>query len=101
MQLPAVVLCLEAAEVTGNPAVLEALGQALKGGCNMVVLGDSTGNAATMYDAALKVQEALRGRAALLLVDRTDIALAIGATGVLLTSQGGLCRTPPASLHAS
>jgi len=34
------------------------------------------------------LKETLRGRAALLLVDRTDIATAAEADGVLLTNQG-------------
>lgn len=88
VQLPAVVLQLEASKVLADGAALDTLSQALQGGCNMVVLWDSNANAAAMYDAALRVQEALRARAPLLLVDRTDIALAIGAQGVLLTDQG-------------
>ncbi len=89
MQLPAVVLQIEASKVLADPELISLVGQALQGGCNMVVLRDSTSNAAAMYDAALRVQEVLRGRAALVLVDRTDIALAINAQGVLLTDQGG------------
>ncbi|KAG2422345.1 hypothetical protein HXX76_016105 [Chlamydomonas incerta] len=88
VQLPAVVLQLDASKVLADGAALDTLGQALQGGCNMVVLWDSNANAAAMYDAALRVQEALRARAPLLLVDRTDIALAIGAQGVLLSDQG-------------
>ena len=34
------------------------------------------------------LKETLRGRAALLLVDRTDVATAAEADGVLLTNQG-------------
>lgn len=88
VQLPAVVLQIEASKVLADPELISLVGQALQGGCNMVVLRDSTSNAAAMYDAALRVQEVLRGRAALVLVDRTDIALAINAQGVLLTDQG-------------
>ncbi|GLC54198.1 hypothetical protein PLESTB_000834000 [Pleodorina starrii] len=88
VQLPAVALQIEAARVLSDAAVMEVISQSLQGGCNMVVLWDSNANAAAMYDAALRIQELLRGRAALLLVDRTDIALAVGAQGVLLTDQG-------------
>ena len=42
------------------------------------------------YEAACLLKETLRGRAALLLVDRTDIATAAEADGVLLSDQGGL-----------
>ncbi|KAG2490542.1 hypothetical protein HYH03_010936 [Edaphochlamys debaryana] len=88
VQLPAVVLQVDASQVLADPGTIDAIGQALQGGCNMVVLSDSASNAAAMYDAALRVQEVIRGRAQLLLVDRTDIALAISAQGVLLTDQG-------------
>ncbi|GFR42465.1 hypothetical protein Agub_g3373, partial [Astrephomene gubernaculifera] len=88
VQLPAVVLQVEASQVLSDPAMTVVINQALQGGCNMLVLWDSQSNAAAMYDAALRIQDLLRGRAALLLVDRTDIALAIGAQGVLLTDQG-------------
>ena len=43
------------------------------------------------YEAACLLKETLRGRAALLLVDRTDIATAAEADGVLLSDQGGIC----------
>lgn len=89
VQLPAVVIQLEAQQVLADPSVLESLGEALRGGCNAVVLWDETNaGAAVLYDAALRIQEVLRGRAALLLVDRTDIATAVAAEGVVLTDQG-------------
>ncbi|PNG99562.1 Thiamine-phosphate synthase, partial [Tetrabaena socialis] len=88
VQLPAVILQIEASQLVSDASAIDLIGQALQGGCNMVVLWDSASNASALYDAALRVQEVLRGRAALLLVDRTDIALAIGAQGVLLTDQG-------------
>ncbi|EFJ53019.1 hypothetical protein VOLCADRAFT_120148 [Volvox carteri f. nagariensis] len=87
VQLPAVALQVEASKVLSDAALPDAMSQALQGGCNMIVLWDSNANAASMYDAALRIQDLLRGRAALLLVDRTDIALAVGAQGVLLTNQ--------------
>lgn len=46
------------------------------------------GHLDVMTQAAVKLKELLRGRAVLLLVDRTDIASAAGAEGVLLTDQG-------------
>ncbi|GLI66055.1 hypothetical protein VaNZ11_009770 [Volvox africanus] len=88
VQLPAVALQVEASKVLSDANVADIISQALQGGCNMVVLWDSNSNAAAMYDAALRIQELLRGRAPLLLVDRTDVALAVGAQGVLLTNQG-------------
>lgn len=49
------------------------------------------GGGAQLYEAAIELREALRGRAALLVVDRTDIVDAAQADGVLLSPQG----TPP------
>lgn len=51
------------------------------------------GQAATdTFAAAVKLRELLRDRAALLIVDRTDLAVAAEADGVMLTAQG-LCGT--------
>lgn len=41
-----------------------------------------------LYEAAVKLKEVLRGRAALLLTDRADIATAVAAEGVVLSDQG-------------
>lgn len=41
-----------------------------------------------MYDAGIKLKELIRGRALLLILNRTDIADAIDATGVALTADG-------------
>lgn len=46
-----------------------------------------TGGAQEVYEAALKVKEMLRGRAELLLLDRSDLAGAVGA-GVIMSSRG-------------
>ena len=45
---------------------------------------------AELYDAACQLREALRGRAILLIEDRTDIVDAAEADGVVL-SQRGAC----------
>lgn len=52
----------------------------------MLAEDDSGGSA--LYDAACRLKELLRGRAALLVVDRTDIVDAAEADGVLLSSRG-------------
>ena len=44
--------------------------------------------AGSLYEASIAVKEALRGRALLFIVDRTDIAVASEADGVLLTESG-------------
>ena len=49
---------------------------------------DGGGSGGQLYEAACRVREALRGRAALLVVDRTDIVDAAEADGVLLSPKG-------------
>lgn len=88
VELPALMLHVEAANVQKDDVLTEALSKAVSGGANSVVLWEGGAGAAALYDAALKLKEVLRGRANLLLVDRTDIAIAAAAEGVLLTDQG-------------
>ena len=57
---------------------------------------DSGGSGGQLYEAACRVREALRGRAALLVVDRTDIVDAAEADGVLLSPKGVLRLVPRA-----
>ena len=49
---------------------------------------DGGGSGGQLYEAACQVREALRGRAVLLIVDRTDIVDAAEADGVLLSPKG-------------
>lgn len=90
VELPALMLHVEAAAVTKDDVLSGDINKAISGGANSVVLWEGGAGAAALYDAALKLKEVLRGRANLLLVDRTDIAIAAGAEGVLLTDQGVL-----------
>lgn len=56
-----------------------------------MLLADNSGNdGAALYDAACKLKEQLRGRAVLLIADRTDIVDAAEADGVILSSKGAL-----------
>lgn len=50
--------------------------------------GLSHAGGAELYEAALLLKEVLRGRAVLLIQDRTDIAGAAEADGVVLSSRG-------------
>lgn len=43
---------------------------------------------AELYEAAIKLKDLIRGRAVLLISDRTDIANAVEADGVSLTNKG-------------
>ncbi|KAL4458908.1 hypothetical protein ABPG75_013773 [Micractinium tetrahymenae] len=86
VQLPALFLSVTAAEALDD-AGAEAVSAAVAGGATAVVLqqGDSAGE---LYAAAVRLKELLRGRAALLIADRTDIVEAAGADGALLTAAG-------------
>ena len=43
---------------------------------------------AELYEAGVKLKEMIRGRAALLIANRTDIVDAVEADGVTLTARG-------------
>jgi hypothetical protein len=71
------------------------ISDAVSAGATAVILCEGVGvdglrggGANALYGAACLLREMLRGRAALLLVDRTDVATAAEADGVLLTDQG-------------
>ncbi len=67
----------------------DTVSRVVAAGVTAVVLQDpEAGSASTLYEAAVKLKELLRGRAALLLVDRTDIVQASDADGVLLSDKG-------------
>ena len=89
VQLPALILQFTSQEVLQQPEVSRQIDEAAAGGASGVLLSDVSGSGgAELYEAALKVKELLRGRAVLLLADRTDIVGAAEADGVLLGSQG-------------
>jgi thiamine monophosphate synthase len=89
VKLPALMLQVDADSVLKDPSVLPDIGEAVAAGATAIILSEGVSSGASvLYDAACALKEALRGRAALLLVDRTDIASAAEADGVLLTDQG-------------
>lgn len=89
MVLPALMLQVEASDVLESPTLNDALAKALTAGATGVLLAEGRGaGASALYEAAVKLKALLRGRAALLVFDRIDIAQAADADGVLLTPQG-------------
>ena len=89
VKLPACILKVAATEVLQEQQFSEALSSATAGGITGVLLADSSGNdGAALYEAACKLKEQLRGRAVLLIADRTDIVDAAEADGVILSSKG-------------
>mmetsp|Transcript_35342 Transcript_35342/g.89478 ORF Transcript_35342/g.89478 Transcript_35342/m.89478 type:complete len:1026 (-) Transcript_35342:222-3299(-) len=87
--LPALMLQVDATELLASSGMADAISKAIGSGATAVVLTEARGaGGSALYEAAVKLKELLRGRAALLVVDRMDIAQAADADGVLLTSQG-------------
>lgn len=93
VKLPALFLCVDADSVLQDPDTLPSISQAVAAGATAVLLSESPASGASaLYDAACALRGTLRGRASLLLMDRTDIATAAEADGVVLTEQGAVCR---------
>jgi Thiamine monophosphate synthase len=84
---PALLLEVDAAQVLVDDKLSSELSEAISSGLNLVLLS-ARGDDGPLYDAALKLKEQLRDRVQLLIRDRVDIALAVGAGGVLLSSTG-------------
>ncbi|MBI4310208.1 MAG: thiamine phosphate synthase [Chloroflexi bacterium] len=79
------VLCLVTDPAYGGPDALAAkVAAAVEGGVAMVQLRDKDMPAGRLYELALKLRRATAGRAAFVVNDRLDIALACGADGVQL-----------------
>jgi hypothetical protein len=93
VDLPALMVEADAAAFEKNSeALLADVNAAVTAGATAVVLGVGSGGgggAAALYEAAVALKALLRGRAALLLLDRTDIATAVEADGVVLSPAGG------------
>lgn len=92
MDLPALLVSVQAGAIldsSESAQLLAQINEAVTAGATAVVL-DGSDNAAVLYEAAVKLKELLRERAALLLMDRLDIAAAVGAEGVVLSPTGVL-----------
>ena len=86
VQLPALFLVVQAEDAS---SAVQVIGAAIEGGVTgFVVAGSSSGNTSALYEAAMMLKEALRGRAMLLIEDRTDVADAVGADGTILSTSG-------------
>lgn len=93
VQLPALMLAVNAADVLDPDQLagtLDDVGAAVAAGATAVVLsqGGDGGGGGELYEASVRLKDLLRGRAALLIADRTDIVDASGADGALLTRAG-------------
>ena len=89
VKLPACILHVTAQDVLQQDNFDEFLSKAIGGGITGVLLTDVSGSdGAALYEVAGKIKAQLRGRALLLIADRTDIADAAEADGVVLSSKG-------------
>ena len=89
VKLPACILKIAATEVLQEQGLQDILSSATAGSITGVLLTDTSGSdGAALYEAACKLKEQLRGRAVLLIADRTDIVDAAEADGVILSSKG-------------
>ena len=91
VQLPALMLAVEAADVLDadqRAGAVEDICAAVAAGATAVVLRQGGEGSGELYEAAVRLKELLRGRAALLVADRTDIVDVVGADGALLSPDG-------------
>ena len=89
VKLPACILKCTAQQILQQQDFEHDLSAAIAGGMTGVLLSDATGNdAAALYEAAIKLKGQLRGRAMLLIADRTDIVDASEADGVIVGQKG-------------
>ena len=91
VRIPGFVFAVSPSLVNGDDAdALASLEAAVASGATAVILADDTGDATTreLFNAALALKESLRGRAALLIADRTDIAASAECDGVVLSDDG-------------
>ena len=66
----------------------EVVAQAVEQGVGMVQLREKDLSARDLYELGTRVQDAIAGRAKLILNDRVDVALALNADGVQLPEDG-------------
>ena len=89
VKLPACIWKCTAQQVIDQRDFEHDLSAAIAGGVTGVLLSDASGNdAAALYEAAIKLKGQLRGRAMLLIADRTDIVDAAEADGVIVSQKG-------------
>jgi thiamine-phosphate diphosphorylase len=87
LRLPS--LCLITDRQRCGETPLEAVvGEAIKGGANLIQLREKDLPASELLDLATRLREVTRNRALLVINDRLDVALAIGADGVHLPQNG-------------
>ncbi|XP_058082986.1 probable transmembrane GTPase FZO-like, chloroplastic isoform X2 [Magnolia sinica] len=89
IKVPTLVLQLDCEEVLRRDDVLDSINVAISKWAGIVVLGcrEESGGG-QLYEAACVLKSVIRDRAYLLVVERVDIAAAVGASGVVLSDKG-------------
>ena len=87
VQIPAVWLAVDSDDVLAAD-IGHTLEDAITAGATAVILRERGSSSADLFRAAAQLKEAIRDRAVFLVEDRSDIASACGADGVLLSSMG-------------
>uniref|UniRef100_A0A7N0SYC6 G domain-containing protein n=1 Tax=Kalanchoe fedtschenkoi TaxID=63787 RepID=A0A7N0SYC6_KALFE len=90
IKVPNLVLEVGAEEVLSGGDALDKVDLAVSRWVGIVVLdgGGGSGGGGKLYEAAVLLKSVVRDRAALMVMDRVDIAAAVNANGVVLSDQG-------------
>ncbi|XP_021727880.1 probable transmembrane GTPase FZO-like, chloroplastic isoform X2 [Chenopodium quinoa] len=89
IKIPNIVLQLNASEVLNDGSVVDFVDMAVSKWVGIVVVnGDEGRSGGKLYEAACLLKSVIRDRAYLLVAERVDIAVAVNASGVLLSDQG-------------
>ena len=90
VRIPALHLFVTVDEVlsASSSTTLQTLSDSIQGGVTAIILQEAGAGSGSLYLAGIKLSECIRGRASLLIEDRTDIVDASGADGALLTGEG-------------
>ncbi|KAL9236019.1 hypothetical protein vseg_010733 [Gypsophila vaccaria] len=87
IKVPDIILHVTPQQVLTDGAAVEFIDAAVADTVGIVVVGGGDGGG-KLYEAACLLKSIIRDRAYLLVSDRVDIAVAINASGVLLSDQG-------------
>ncbi|KAF5455034.1 hypothetical protein F2P56_024653 [Juglans regia] len=89
IRVPCLVLQLDPDDVIGRQDALDLIDKAVAKWVRIVLLNGGEGSGAgRVYEAACLLKSIIRDRAYLLIVERVDVAAAVGASGVVLSDQG-------------
>ncbi|GAV57786.1 MMR_HSR1 domain-containing protein, partial [Cephalotus follicularis] len=90
IQVPNLILQLHPDQLRAPLAVLDLVDQAVANWVGIVLLtgGETTGGGRSFYEAACLLKSLIKERAYFLVAERVDVAVAVNASGVVLSDQG-------------